>query len=224
MTPHGRGAPTQTPTRRVGPQPAHLPPRSARASWLVAALVVAAALVSGGGALAQGASIVVEPAGPLPASGGTLTVTGTGFTPAGNGVYVVFGPITPAPGYYMDPSLYGAFKWVHAGAADTPATAPLAADGSFSTTLAVQAALTTPAGPVDCGAVACGVITFAAHGSPDRSQDTCVAVSFVTDGIGSPVPAPSAQVPSSPDTGGRPTASSGPTTADACAPIGQAVP
>ncbi len=149
-------------------------------------------LASGTGALAQGASVVVDPVGPLPEGANTLLVTGQGFATAGNGIYVVFGPITPAPGYYMDPGLYGAFKWVSPGGPETPATAPLAADGSFATTLAITSVMTTPNGEVDCATTACAVITFAAHGSPDRSQDTCTAVSFIAGGTdaASPVASP----------------------------------
>jgi len=185
-------------------------------------------LASGTGALAQGASVVVDPVGPLPEGANTLLVTGQGFATAGNGIYVVFGPITPAPGYYMDPGLYGAFKWVSPGGPETPATAPLAADGSFATTLAITSVMTTPNGEVDCATTACAVITFAAHGSPDRSQDTCTAVSFIAGGTdaASPVASPlvgpqgSATLAANPD----PTASTVPQADDPCALIEATAP
>ena len=195
---------------------------------MVGSSLVLALAVSSPGALAQGASVVVEPAGPLPGGQNTLVVSGQGFATGGNGIYVVFGPVTPAPGYYMDPSLYGSFKWVTPGGAETPATAPLAPDGSFSTTLEVTSLMTTSAGQIDCAATPCAVITFAAHGSPDRSQDTCTAVSFTSDGTGSPSPDAStmveAQASGAPVGSRDPSASLVPTADDPCALIGAAAP
>ncbi len=150
---------------------------------------------------AQAVSVTVQPTSIAPGTT-TLTVTGSGFSTAGNGIYVVFGPIKEAPVYYSDPSIYGAFKWVHVGAGESPAEAPLATDGSFSTTLDVASTFTTPGGDIDCAVTACAVITFAAHGSPDRSQDTCVALA-VGDVASSASPAPSASPdPCAPITGG----------------------
>jgi hypothetical protein len=138
---------------------------------LTAGLILASASVTAG----QAPSVSVEP-DDIGTGSTILTVTGTGFDTGGNGVYLVFGPVSAAPEYYSDPSLYGAFRWVHAGAGASPAAAALASDGSFSTTLEVASTFTTPAGDIDCLATGCAVITFAAHGSPDRSQDTCVAI------------------------------------------------
>jgi hypothetical protein len=184
--------------------------------------VLALVLTSGAAAVsAQAPDVSIEPAGPLPAGSVTLTVSGIGFEPAGNGIYVVFGPVTPAPGYYLDPSIYGSFKWIHAGANESPAEAPLAADGSFGTTLEVVSTFATPAGEVDCAITACAVITFAAHGSPDRSQDTCTAVSFAAAAT-SPAPIASA-VPSpvspGPQGSADPVGSGSPPADDPCAPI-----
>ncbi|MCY7416901.1 MAG: hypothetical protein LH650_00115 [Chloroflexi bacterium] len=156
----------------------------ARRSIALGAAVLAL-VAFGGPVAASGPSVTVEPNGPLPAGTQTVTVTGSGFDPVGNrgnGVYVVFGPITPAPGYYIDPSVYAVFKWVHATGQASGAEAPLAADGSFSTTLDIPSTFTNQVGPVDCAVLACAVITFGAHGSQDRSQDTCTAVTFVADG------------------------------------------
>lgn len=188
-------------------------------------LALALVVGSGGAALAQGAAVTVEPVGPLPQGTTTLTVTGQGFATSGNGVYVVFGPITPAPGYYMDPSLYGAFKWVSPGGADTPATAPLAEDGSFATTLDITSLMTNSGGEVDCATTPCAVITFAAHGSPDRSQDTCTPITFLAAAVASgspiaqPVPSSSAPVPSL-----GPSASMIPAADDPCSLIGAPAP
>ena len=102
---------------------------------------------------------------------------------------MVFGPITPAPAYYLDPSIYAAFKWVHPGGQESGAESPMAADGSFSTTLEVPSSFVGPTGPIDCTSVPCAVITFGAHGSQDRSQDTCTSVTFLpATASGSPAP------------------------------------
>ncbi len=177
------------------------------------ATAVLAFVAFGGPVAAADATVTVEPNGPLPAGTQTVMVTGSGFDPVGNhgnGVYVVFGPVTPAPGYYMDPSVYAAFKWVHATGQASGAEAPLAADGSFSTTLDIPSIFTNQVGQVDCAVVACAVITFGAHGSQDRSQDTCTAVTFVAGGATASVtpaasgtpdvasPAPAAPAPSTP--------------------------
>lgn len=185
----------------------------------------------------QGPGVTVEPTGLLPAGSTTITVTGSGFDPNvanGNGIYVVFGPITAAPGYYLDPSIYGAFKWVSPGGAESPATAPLGADGTFSTTLDITSTMTTSAGDIDCTTAACAVITFAAHGSQDRSQDTCTWVRFVSDGSGPAAPAaspvdgaeaslaPAASV--APASSAAPDASTVPAPADPCAAINATAP
>jgi hypothetical protein len=168
----------------------------------------------------------VEPGGPLPTGSQTVTLTGQGFDATGNdgkGIYVVYGPITAAPGFYTDPSIYAAFKWVYPGSADSPATAPMTPDGSFTTTLDIASSFSGPAGPVDCSVVACAVITFGAHGSQDRSQDTCTVVTFEA-GLASPALATSLPSPAqvgagspAPGTSTAPGASAVP--ADACAPI-----
>lgn len=190
------------------------------------AVVLALATVTG--TLAQGASVEVEPSNGLPAGPATLSISGTGFSTAGNGIYVVFGPITPAPAYYTDPSIYGAFTWVHAGSGGSPIEAPLAEDGSFAITLNITSAFATSAGDVDCTLTACAVITFAAHGSPDRSQDTCTAITFVSPGIAPTDGAPPASTPpasaSPASMSAVPSASAAPTSEDPCSSIGAPQP
>ena len=198
-------------------------PRSLVRMCLAAGLVLAL----GSTAAAQGPKITVEPVADVPGAGATLNVSGTGFSAAGNGIYVVFGPITAAPGYYTDPSIYSAFKWVHSGATESPIEAALAADGSFTTTLDVTGAFTTSAGDVDCAVRACGVITFAAHGSPDRSQDTCVPIAFASSVAASPGSDASspAEAPSlAPGSSIGPDVSATPLTSDPCEAIGLVAP
>ncbi len=158
--------------------------RSRRWMFVVPQVVLLAVAITSTAA-ANGPTVTFEPGGVLGAGAQTITVTGQGFDPTssnGNGIYLVFGPITPAPGYYMDPSVYGqGLKWVHPGAQATLAEAPLGADGSFTTNLDIQSSFDNASGHVDCSMVACALITFGAHGSPDRSQDTCTLVAFATD-------------------------------------------
>ncbi len=195
---------------RTAKSGSHRWPMVASSTLLVSALFA-------GPVAASGPAVTVEPTGPLATGAQTLTVSGTGFDAVGNngnGVYVVFGPITPAPGYYMDPSVYSpGLKWVHPGAASSPAEAVMAADGSFTTTLDIQSSFDNPAGPVDCAVVACAVITIGAHGSQDRSQDTCTLVPFVAGDAGASV---------SPGTSAAAVPSVAP--ASMPAPVGSAVP
>jgi hypothetical protein len=206
----------------------HIIRRVLRSAGLTCALV---ALVGAAPVAADGPTVDIEPGGPLASGTTTITVTGIGFDPAaanGNGIYVVFGPVTPPPAFYLDAGLYGAFKWVSPGGAETPATARLTEDGRFSTTLEVSSAMTTSAGEVDCTSSACAVITFAAHGSTDRSQDTCTSVSFVPGDIASSSPeaAPptASQVPTTPLGSISPATSMVPVVDDPCALIGGATP
>ncbi len=153
----------------------------------VLATAALAAVVFATPVSAVGPAVTVSPTGPLPAGAQTLTVAGQGFDAQANtgaGIYVVFGPITAAPSYYTDPSIYGAFKWVYPGGVDSAATAPMTADGTFSTTLDIASSFVAPTGTVDCSVVACGIITFAAHGAQDRTQDTCIEMTFLSIGPG----------------------------------------
>lgn len=202
-------------------------PSGTRAWFVLGALGTVLALASPASVGAQAPAVEVVPRDGVPAGATTLAVSGSGFSTAGNGVYVVFGPVTPAPGYYVDPSLYSAFRWVHAGAGASPVEAALAPDGSFATTLDVTPVFTSSAGEVDCTTAPCAVITFAAHGSPDRSQDTCTLVTFEggpassVAGVAPSAPA-SASVP--PAASVAPDASGSPAAGDACALIGAPTP
>lgn len=162
-------------------------------------------------------SIGVTPtAGLLPDGGTTITVTGRGFDPVKNnkvGVYVVFGPVDPGT-YFEDANRFLAAVWVHPGAAAGPGQAEMAADGSFTVTLprpgspALTATYTDGNGTkVDCRVTPCQVFTMAAHGNPDRSQDTFRAVSFAATGGSTTTAAPGAT--GSGSTTGMPSGSTG---------------
>ncbi|MCD0449015.1 hypothetical protein LO762_07400 [Actinocorallia sp. API 0066] len=131
---------------------------------------------------ASAASVRVSPSSGLPSSGTTtISISGSGFNPTANngfGVYVVFGPRTA--NFAQDANLYGAAKWVHKGGASGGAgQAPMTDAGGFSVTLLVQARYTDGNGKkVDCTATPCYIITMAAHGARDRSQDTFTPVTF----------------------------------------------
>ncbi|UGS35283.1 hypothetical protein [Capillimicrobium parvum] len=121
-------------------------------------------------------AISVSPSSGLsPFGATTIAVTGSGFRPAEPGIYVAFGPAAGT----TNAGAYQTTKWVHPGAAPSATQDVLSSTGTFSTTLTIGAAYTHGSGNrVDCTALACFVQTFAAHGSPDRTQDTAVAVGF----------------------------------------------
>ena len=115
----------------------------------------------------------------------SITVTGSGFDPnaaGGQGIYVGFGPKTE--NFHTNSAILGAAKWLKANPASYQE--PLNADGTFSTTLSLSAGSTPPAAArlSTAAQVQCYVMTFAAHGSTDRSQDTFAPVTFAA------VPAP----------------------------------
>ncbi|MGC0422407.1 hypothetical protein [Embleya sp. AB8] len=125
--------------------------------------------------------LAVTPAAGADPAGQTFTVTGTGFDAArdgGNGIYVAFGPKNAD--WNTNPAPYQATKWVRTNPAPSPGQAKLNADGSFTLTLdGMKAKYKNKDGvEFDCAIGTCHVVAFAAHGSPDRSQDTFVPVAF----------------------------------------------
>lgn len=107
----------------------------------------------------------------LAASGETVTVTGAGYAQTAPGIYVVFGPAETGTPWWLDASVFGDAKWLNNTA--------LGANGTFTTTLDVVGSYEASV-PVDCIATpgACSVITMKAHGTPDRSQDVLVPLTF----------------------------------------------
>lgn len=151
--------------------------------------------------------VTVSQTSGLPREGDTeLTVTGTGFDPnknGGNGVYVVYGPKVDQF-WTLPQSTFGAVKWVRRDPRPSPAQVELKPNGTFQTTLTVSPTYTTRDGrSYDCREVECAILTFAAHGSTDRSLDTVTPLAFAPK----PPPPPSVEV--APTTGLNP---SGPTT------------
>jgi hypothetical protein len=121
----------------------------------------------------------------LDAAGATLTVTGHGYDTF-KGVYVAFckepkanqAP-TPCGGGATTAGSTGASQWISSNPPPygRGLTIPYGPDGSFTTTLRVEAELTKQ---VDCRDVQCAVITRNDHTrSTDRSQDVFVPVTFV---------------------------------------------
>lgn len=132
---------------------------------------------------AAAASLRVSPSTNLNPDGQTISISGSGFDPNRNnkvGVYVVFGP--RRPDYHTNAGNYGAALWVHPGGAGG-GQARMSPSGTFSVSLTVKARYTDGNGrAVDCTRTRCYVMTFAAHGVPDRSQDTLVPLSFKGSG------------------------------------------
>jgi hypothetical protein len=123
-------------------------------------------------------TLTVSPATGVAQSGASVTVTGSHFNGSNpTGVYVVFGPKNSD--YWTNASVYSTAVWVHPNAPSTGSQAPMAPDGSFSLTLpSISARYSAGGVTTDCTITQCYVLTFAAHGSPDRSQDTFAPVSF----------------------------------------------
>ncbi|WP_019632279.1 hypothetical protein [Actinomadura atramentaria] len=149
------------------------------------ALVVgAAAAVTAAGlspAYAAGPATTVSPSTGVDPAGQDLAVEGTGFNPAaagGNAIYVAFGPKTAD--YATNAGVFQVSKWIHKGAAPSAGQGPMNDDGTFSTVLpGVKAKYKDAEGnDIDCLVTQCYVITIAAHGSTDRSQDTFTPVTF----------------------------------------------
>lgn len=148
-------------------------------------------------------TVTVTPTRDVPREGASLVVDGRGFDPDRNngvGIYVVFGP--RAPEFWRNANLFAAAKWVHRNASASPGQAPMRPDGSFSVTLeGISARYTDGDGrTVDCLSTGCYVITMAAHGLPDRSQDTFTPIAFA----GAPAPTPTTTVPGPAPTAPRP--------------------
>lgn len=117
------------------------------------------------------------------ADGETVTVTGSGFDPAANrgvGVYLAFGPAQDEP--WANAGSFGATLWVKPAPVSGTRQVELRPDGTFTAELALPAAYTGGTGAVDCRTAACGLFTFAAHGSTDRTYDTYTPVTFKTTG------------------------------------------
>jgi hypothetical protein len=142
----------------------------------VAGLLAALACAAGAEAAAAAPSLTLSKSSGIDPDGETITITGEGFKGSMPGIYVTFGP------KHGDTSNAGAYhqtKWVFPGGTPTEVTDKLNGDGTFSTTLELKARFTDASGKtVDCKVDKCVVRTMAAHGSPDRSQDHDVDVSF----------------------------------------------
>ncbi|MGX7677844.1 neocarzinostatin apoprotein domain-containing protein [Jatrophihabitans sp. DSM 45814] len=120
--------------------------------------------------------VSVQPSSDLALDSATVTVTGSGFATTGNGIYV--GVAATAKYDPTNADVFGAVKWVHLGASPGPGQDVLTADGSFTTTLSFPATFGSGTNATDCTVTQCAIYTLAAHGSPDRSQDTHTVITF----------------------------------------------
>lgn len=119
---------------------------------------------SNGSSSSTGAPSVSLSTTELNPSGSTaITVSGTGFKTSGNGIYVAVAEKNKFSTTNAD-----AFS-----AAEFVRTSQMSSDGSFSTTLNVEAVTSA----ANCVENDCALYTFAAHGSSDRSQDTATDLS-----------------------------------------------
>jgi hypothetical protein len=137
---------------------------------------------------AAGPTVKVTPSVNVSRAGRTFLVQGSGFSTTANGglgVYVTFGPkpsLHPSD-WFTNIAYYQASVWVHpTGSPNTATNKPMNPDGTFSFTLTMLngSVLRPVYGTTDCTKIACGVLTMAAHGLPDRSQDSFRPVIFTT--------------------------------------------
>jgi hypothetical protein len=159
------------------------------------ALASAAVLVPTTDAFAAPA-VNVNPATNANPSGQTFAISGSGFSATANGglgVYVAFGPnpIYNPSDWFNNISHYQTAVWVHPGGTGTNTNKNMNANGTFSFTMvkADGSPLTAQYGSTDCQAIQCGIVTMAAHGSTDRSQDSFTAVSFSSTANANPLTA-----------------------------------
>ncbi|CAM2898273.1 IPT/TIG domain protein [Prescottella defluvii] len=99
----------------------------------------------------------------IAAAGETVTVTGSGFSGAGAGLYV--GLVQDSKYSATDADAWMTTKWL---------TATDIVNGAWTADIDLAAL----AGDSNCLENTCSIYTVAAHGSPDRTQDTKTPVSF----------------------------------------------
>lgn len=149
-------------------------------------ILVGAGLIAGlaSPAYAAGPEVTVTPSTALNPAGGTISISGAGFDANANngfGVYVGFGWRDTSANWYLNAGAFQKVKWVHKNnTAPSAGQDKLNADGTFSFDLTdLKAQYTDGAGnAIDCLVQQCYVVTMAAHGAADRSQDTFTPVTF----------------------------------------------
>src|SRR5699024_1680890 len=140
---------------------------------LAAGAMVVAPLVSTVPALAADSpTISVSPDSDLdPETSNTLNDVGAAFSTQGNGDYVAGAPagVKDVDGWHLNAELFTGSQWVKS----------INDDGSFSQELTLDSPVIDSDGTeIDCTTSECGVYTWAAHGSEDRTQDTYAPISF----------------------------------------------
>jgi hypothetical protein len=162
-----------------------------RASTLALVGTLAASAVGVAGpatpAGAAGPSVTVAPSINVARQGTSFVIKGSGFSATANGglgVYVAFGPkpsLHPAD-WFNKIEYYQSAVWVHPGGTGTATNKPMNPNGTFQFTLTNGngSPIQPTYGSTDCTRIQCGVVTMAAHGSSDRSQDSFRPVIYNT--------------------------------------------
>ncbi|WP_348789809.1 HtaA domain-containing protein [Leifsonia sp. NPDC080035] len=128
--------------------------------------------------------VTVSPASGIDTTAGVITVTGSGFATTGNGVYLGIAPksVLSDPNWFLNASYFQGAQWISPSGVAGPR---IGSDGRFTTTMTgVTASFSSNGKTVDCLTVECGVFTFGAHGSTDRSQDTYTPIAFAAPTAG----------------------------------------
>lgn len=174
---------------------------------------------------AAGPNLKVSATNNLDPKGQNLTIDGSGYSSTKNGavgIYVVMGPKRKDGTSNAD--VYQDAAWVSVAGIGGP---PMRADGSFKgvTFEGLKAKYADSEGKViDCYKEQCYIMSIAAHGSADRSQDFSVPIHFKGNSATAPVgtsvgpnvgqssaPSPTGSTSSAPST--TPTASNAPSAA-----------
>ncbi|MFD1814250.1 neocarzinostatin apoprotein domain-containing protein [Rhodococcus gannanensis] len=151
--------------------------------WVPISFASDAAVAQQGSGAAPGAGgpvTTVSKTSGVRSEGETLRVSGTGFSAAGAGIYVGLaetGRYNPTNADSFASTVYVRSTEINGGA--------------WSVDLPVRAR----SGAADCLARSCAIYTLAAHGSPDRSQDTVTPVTFDPAGASAAAPTTTATAP-----------------------------
>ena len=143
---------------------------------LLAASVAFAGLGMASAGADDGPAVVADPATDIAAVDASIDVSGTGFATVGTGIYVGVGPagLLDEPDFSTNAARFQGVQWVQTGT--------MGEGGTWARTLTeIDAEFTSDGTPVDCRVTECGIYTMAAHGVPDRSQDTYTPIAFAAE-------------------------------------------
>jgi hypothetical protein len=136
---------------------------------------------------AAGPGVTAAPSINIARQGTSFVIKGSGFSATANGgigVYVAFGskPSLHPADWFNRIERYQAAVWVHPRGTGTTTNKTMNPNGTFQFTLTNGdgSPIQPTYGSTDCTRIQCGIVTMAAHGSSDRSQDSYRAIVYTT--------------------------------------------